>query len=116
MRQLLGVVCIGFSASIDTLTSDRAIEERTVQTGVGDSAVKVARIQDLTDSGVRFRGTLPPRCLKQAKSVEVMLPWLHLRGVSAGDSSNALKSLLGEDAPRLPANTISPLKQRWTAG
>jgi transposase-like protein len=91
------------------------LPERTVQTGVGDVAVKVPRVRDRTGSGVRFHSTLLPPYLKRAKSVEELLPWLYLRGVSTGDFSQALESLLGTDAPGLSANTISRLKQRWTA-
>ncbi len=75
------------------------LRELTVQSGVGDVAVKVPRVRDRTGSGVRFHSTLLPPYLKRAKSVEELLPWLYLRGVSTGDFSQALESLLGTDAP-----------------
>ena len=45
--------------------------------------------------------------------MEELLPWLYLKGVSTGDFSEALASLLGPDAPGLSASTISRLKETW---
>jgi putative transposase len=55
---------------------------------------------------------LPPY-LKRSRSVEEVLPWLYLKGVSTGDFSEALASLLGPQAPGLSAATISRLKLKW---
>ena len=41
------------------------------------------------------------------------MPWLYLKGVSTGDFSEALASLLGPDAPGLSASTSSRLKETW---
>ncbi|WP_440998061.1 IS256 family transposase [Arhodomonas sp. SL1] len=87
---------------------------RTVQTGIGDVEVAVPRIRDRTGSGIRFHSNLLPPYLKRARSVEELLPWLYLRGVSTGDFSEALQALLGADAPGLSASTISRLKQQWS--
>ncbi|MFH4130285.1 transposase, partial [Acinetobacter baumannii] len=46
-------------------------------------------------------------------SVEELLPWLYLKGISTGDYQEALAALLGENAKGLSANTISRLKERW---
>jgi transposase-like protein len=56
---------------------------------------------------------LPPY-LKRTKSIEELLPWLYLKGISTGDHQQALAALLGEQAKGLSANTISRLKQHWT--
>ena len=45
--------------------------------------------------------------------MEELLPWLYLKGVSTGDFSEALKALLGPDAPGLSATTITRLKSTW---
>jgi len=87
---------------------------RTVQTGIGDVEVKVPRVRDRTGSGIRFHSKLLPPYLKRAQSVEELLPWLYLRGISTGDFSEALQALLGPNAPGLSASTISRLKQQWT--
>ena len=47
------------------------------------------------------------------KSVEELLPWLYLKGISTGDFSDALAALVGADAPGLSANTIVRLKKVW---
>jgi hypothetical protein len=36
--------------------------------------------------------------LRKTKSIEELLPWLYLKGVSTGDFSEALAALLGPDA------------------
>lgn len=89
------------------------LPERTVQTGIGDVEIKVPKIRDRSGSGVRFTSSLLPPYLKRARSVEELLPWLYLKGVSTGDYQDALAALLGDQAKGLSANTISRLKQHW---
>ena len=89
------------------------LPERTVQTGIGDVVVKVPKVRDRSGSGVRFNSSLLPPYLKRARSVEELLPWLYLKGVSTGDYQDALAALLGDQAKGLSANTISRLKQHW---
>jgi transposase-like protein len=89
------------------------LPERTVQTGIGDVEIKVPKVRDRSGSGVRFNSSLLPPYLKRARSVEELLPWLYLKGVSTGDCQDALSALLGDQAKGLSANTISRLKQHW---
>lgn len=89
------------------------LPERTVQTGVGDVAVKVPKVRDRSGSGVKFNSALLPPYLKRAKSVDELIPWLYLRGVSTGDFQEALGALVGEQAKGLSASTISRLKECW---
>lgn len=89
------------------------LPERTVQTGIGDVEIKVPKVRDRSGSGIRFNSTLLPPYLKRARSVEELLPWLYLKGVSTGDYQEALAALLGDQAKGLSANTISRLKQHW---
>jgi transposase-like protein len=63
---------------------------------------------------VCFNSQLLPPYLKRTKSIEELLPWLYLKGISTGDHQQALAALLGEQAKGLSANTISRLKQHWT--
>ena len=91
------------------------LPERTVQTGIGAVSVRVPKVRDRSDGGVRFNSTLLPPYLKRARSVEELLPWLYLKGVSTGDFQEALAALLGEQAQGLSANTISRLKAQWQA-
>ena len=37
--------------------------------------------------------------MRRSKSIETLLPWLYLKGISTGDFSEALQAILGPDAP-----------------
>jgi transposase-like protein len=63
--------------------------------------------------GIKFNSSLLPPYLKKTKSVEELLPWLYLKGISTGEYQEALVALLGEDAKGLSPNTLSRLKSKW---
>jgi len=86
--------------------------ERTIQTGIGDVPVKTPRVRDRQGT-IKFSSSILPRYLRRTKSLEELLPWLYLKGLSTGDFSAALTALLGQDAPGLSAATISRLKEVW---
>lgn len=90
---------------------------RGVQTGIGSIEVKAPRVRDQEPSKgpIRFTSSILPPYLRRSKSIEDLLPWLYLKGISTGDFSDALASLLGPNAPGLSASTISRLKQGWEA-
>jgi hypothetical protein len=46
----------------------------------------------------------------QDQELEELIPWLYLKGVSAGDFSEALAALLSPEAKGLSASTIARLK------
>ena len=90
--------------------------EREVQTGIGAVAVRRPRVRDRYPDGggrIRFTSSILPPYLRRAKSVEELLPWLYLKGISTGDFGEALAALLGPDAPGLSATTIARLKAAW---
>ena len=91
--------------------------EREVQTGIGAVAVRRPRVRDRQpDAGrgrIRFTSSILPPYLRRAKSVEDLLPWLYLKGISTGDFGEALAALLGPDAPGLSATTVIRLKTAW---
>jgi len=93
------------------------LPERNIQTGIGQVAVKVPRARDRQpdhESGpVRFQSSLLPPYLRKTKSMEELIPWLYLKGISTGDFSEALAALVGRDSPGLSASTISRLKSIW---
>ena len=89
------------------------LPERTVQTGIGDVEIKVPKVRDRSGSGVKFNSALLPPYLKRSKSVEELILWLYLKGISTGGYSEALQSLLGEHAKGLSANTVCRLKSKW---
>ena len=91
--------------------------EREVQTGIGAVAVRRPRVRDRQpDAGrgrIRFTSSILPPYLRRAKSVEELLAWLYLKGISTGDFGEALAALLGPDAPGLSATTVTRLKTAW---
>jgi putative transposase len=93
------------------------LPEREIQTGIGQIPVKVPRARDRQpdrESGpIRFTSCLLPPYLRKTKSMEELIPWLYLKGISTNDFTEALAALLGEDAPGLSASTISRLKTIW---
>ena len=93
------------------------LPERLVQTGIGSVAVRTPRARDRDPDGaggrIRFTSSILPPYLRRAKSVEELLPWLYLKGISTGDFGEALAALLGPDAPGLAASTIARLKATW---
>lgn len=89
------------------------LPKRTVQTGIGEVEIRVPKVRDRSGGGACFRSSLLPPYLKRAHSVEELIPWLYLKGVSTGDYQEALSALLGDQAKGLSANTVSRLKQHW---
>ena len=64
------------------------LPEREIQTGLGGVPVRVPRVRDRAASngeGLQFRSKIVPPYLRRAKSIEELLPWLYLRGISTGD-------------------------------
>ena len=74
------------------------LPERTIQTGLGNVSVKAPRVRD-RNGEIRFSSQIPPPYLERTKSIAELLPWLYLQGISTGDFSSVLTSLLGQDAP-----------------
>lgn len=86
---------------------------RQLQTGIGEIEVQVPKVRDRSGSGIHFNSHLLPPYLRRTKSMEELIPWLYLRGLSTGDYSEALSALVGESARGLSANTVSRLKEKW---
>src|SRR5215468_10957072 len=91
------------------------LPQRTLLTGLGSVAVKQPRVQDRRPPQQRekFTSAILPPYLRKTKSVEELIPWLYLKGVSTGDFSEALAALLGPDAKGLSATTVTRLKSAW---
>ena len=74
------------------------LPEREIQTGIGPVAVRCPRVRDRgagkTGPRVRFTSRILPPYLRRAKSIEELLPWLYLKGISTGDFCEALAALL----------------------
>ena len=89
------------------------LPERAIQTGIGPVSVRQPRVRDRGDGAIRFTSAILPRYLRRTKSLQDLLPWLYLKGISSGDFSDALAALLGTQAPGLSASTITRLKEVW---
>nr|HAT8715415.1 IS256 family transposase [Legionella jordanis] len=86
---------------------------RQIQTGIGEVEVQVPKVRDRSGSGIHFNSQLLPPYLRRTKSMEELIPWLYLKGLSTGDYTDALSALVGESARGLSANTVSRLKEKW---
>ena len=79
------------------------LPQREIQTGVGPVAVRQPRVKDkrLAENGqrMRFSSKILPPYLRRTRSIEELIPWLYLKGISSGDFSEALAALLGPQAP-----------------
>ncbi len=91
--------------------------EREMQTGIGPVAVRRPRVRDRHPDGeggrIRFTSAILPPYLRRTRSIEELLPWLYLKGISTGAFGEALTALLGPEAPGLSASTIARLKAVW---
>lgn len=89
---------------------------RTILTGTGPLEIKQSRIRDKSpgeDGRAAFASAILPPYLRTSRSIEELLPWLYLKGVSTSDYAAALQSLLGIDAKGLSPNVLVRLKETW---
>jgi transposase-like protein len=93
------------------------LPEREIQTGVGPVKVRQPRVNDkrIDDEGrrIQFTSAILPKYLRKTRSIEELIPWLYLKGISTGDFNEALVALLGPEAPGLSASTVVRLKEVW---
>ena len=88
--------------------------EREILTGLGSVSVCIPKARSRAEEPAVFRSALVPPYVRRAKSVEAVLPWLYLHGVSTGNMQEALAALLGPDAAGLSASAVARLKAYWT--
>lgn len=92
------------------------LPERTMQTGIGAIPVCGRRVRDQRKipkaDRIQFTSQILPRYLRRSKSLEELIPWLYLKGISTGDFSEALRALVGSSAGLSPA-TVCRLKAGW---
>jgi putative transposase len=91
------------------------LPKRKIVTGVGAIEVQQPRVRDRrpADQAEPFTSKILPPYLRKTKSIEELIPWLYLKGISTGDFSEALKTLVGPDCPGLSSTTIVRLKAVW---
>src|SRR5262249_46069975 len=65
------------------------LPQRTITTGLGPVTVQQPRVHDRRPAQARekFSSAILPPYLRKTKSIEELIPWLYLKGVSTGDFS-----------------------------
>jgi transposase-like protein len=92
---------------------------RQLQTPVGPLRVEQPRVDDRrTDAdgnraGFRFTSSILPKYLRKSKSIEELVPWLYLKGISSSDFPEALSALGLRDGSGLSASSVIRMKELW---
>ena len=83
--------------------------------------MRCPRVRDRGGAGeagkIRFTSAILPPYLRRAKSIEELLPWLYLKGISTGDFTEALcSSGAGRAALGLDDHALEGGKASWALG
>jgi transposase-like protein len=90
------------------------LPQRELVTGIGPLKIRQPRVDDrVLGQEQRFSSQILPRYLRRVPSVDNLIPILYLKGVSSGDMSEALASILGSAATGLSATNVVRLKALW---
>ncbi len=90
------------------------LPERKLVMGIGPLKIHQPRVDDRSLlEEQRFSSQILPRYLRRVPSVDNLIPILYLKGVSTGDMSEALASILGQGAAGLSASNVVRLKTLW---
>ena len=92
------------------------LPSRELLTGAGRLEVSQPRVRDNTsekENRVTFSAAILPPYLRRSKTIDDLIPWLYLKGISTGDFQEALQSLLGIDAKGIGPNVVVRLKEKW---
>jgi putative transposase len=96
-----------------------SMPEREIVTGIGPVRVRQPRVHDRRPEGQggreKFTSAILPPYLRKSRSIEDLIPWLYLKGVSTGQFGEALAALIGVDTAGFSASTITRLKESWEA-
>lgn len=93
-----------------------SLPKREILTGAGRIPVSQGRVRDNDpdrSKRITFSPSVLPSYLRKTTAIEELIPWLYLKGISTGDFSEALQSLVGERAAGLSANVVCRLKEQW---
>jgi transposase-like protein len=92
------------------------LPERKVTTGIGPVRVRQPRVRDRRPHKAQplaFHSRILPKYLRKSRSVEDLVPWLYLRGVSTGQVGDALQALIGVNPAGFSASTVTRLVATW---
>ena len=90
---------------------------RELVTGAGPLEIRQPRVRDKSaapEERVHFCSSILPPYLRKSKSIEELIPWLYLKGISTGDFSEALQALVGPNAAGFSPNVVVRLKEQWS--
>jgi len=91
-----------------------SLPARQILTGLGPVDLQQPRVRDRRSADkVRFSSQILPKYLRRAPSLDALIPALYLHGISTGDFTEALESILGPNAVGLSAANIVRLKEGW---
>ena len=88
------------------------LPQRQILTPAGPVEIHQPRIHDQRE-GHKFVSQLLPPYLRRTPSLDALVPALYLRGISSGDFTEALSSILGANAAGLSATNVLRLKEGW---
>lgn len=78
---------------------------RMIQTGVGGVGIKAPRVRDRAGK-IRFTSAILPPYLRRTKTIEELLPWLYLKGISTGDFQSQIGFAADLDGPHARECTL----------
>jgi transposase-like protein len=89
---------------------------RKIQSGLGPIQIRQPRVNDrrIDSKGerIRFTSKILPPYLRKTQSIEQLVPWLYLKGISTDDFPEALAAL-GHDGSGLSATNVVRMKELW---
>jgi len=89
---------------------------RKIQSGLGPIQIRQPRVNDrrIDEKGerIRFTSKILPPYLRKTQSIEQLVPWLYLKGISTDDFPEALAAL-GHDGSGLSATNVVRMKELW---
>jgi putative transposase len=85
---------------------------RSIISGIGPLPIRQPRVDDRKQT-TRITSTILPKYLHRMPSVNNLIPFLYLKGISTNDFSTALSAILGEGVKGLSPTNIVRLKEYW---
>jgi transposase-like protein len=90
-------------------------QERSVTIALGPVSIKAPRLNDRGQGldKLEFNSKLIPKYLTRAGSVETLIPWLYLMGISERSFKPLFETVYGEGVKGFSSSTVSHLVDAW---
>ncbi len=85
------------------------LPSRVVLTGIGAVPIEMPKVRSRDEAAAVFRSALVPPYVRRSQSIDVVLPWLYLHGVSTNNMAAAVSALVGPRAANLSAPVVARL-------